>query len=116
MRVCTASEPWYVGEGLDPPGVPVLRYSQLKANPQKFFAFCEFALFFSLIQIVLRGRGKPLPYSRHEQGRELNISEVARVCDLSSTNACKYIGLLEQKQNREREAFRVYNNNIFYSH
>ena len=69
MHVCTASEPWYVGEGLDPPGVPVLRYSQSKANPQKLFAFCEFALFFSLIQVVLRGRGRPLPYGKLEQSK-----------------------------------------------
>ena len=32
------------------------------------------------------------------QNRQLNISELARVCDISRNSVYKYIGLLEKKQ------------------
>ena len=51
----------FVGEGLAPPGVPILTLQQTKGESAAF-KFCGFAFSYRSIQIILHGRGKPLPY------------------------------------------------------
>ena len=46
----------------------------------------------------------PATFLRHYpayKSKQLNVSELARVCDISRTTAYKYIGLLEAKKDRE---------------
>ena len=49
--------------------------------------------------IVLVGKGNiPAAFLRHYpacKSKQLNVSELARVCDISKTTVYKYIGLLE---------------------